>query len=299
MGTISAATTAMSGTSRARRWTVLLIDVLLLGLDIGSASRPARRRASHGGRATEKREKAQSVLISDAHLCASYLMPYRRPYTCGGGAKGQRHGGRGPRTARCGFGVCRAADGWAGDLHQAAAGMPDTGPGVLAGKGDTAFADRRRLRRKPSSSRRPMCGDRRHAPGVRPGGAIDRKRLGRTDRWPPSRYLVASLDDLDCAAELPPPGARQGERRTGRRADPLQVTTGDRDATADGGGTRLAQQGPRMERHPSTGARPRRVESIRSCRLGRLQAWQNQSADLHVGPSRADRHLFRRLWSLV
>src|SRR5437762_11575776 len=57
MGTISAATTAMSGTSRARRWTVFLIDVLLLGLDIGSASRPARRRASHGGRADEMRER--------------------------------------------------------------------------------------------------------------------------------------------------------------------------------------------------------------------------------------------------
>src|SRR5437762_3596334 len=64
MGTISAATTAMSGTSRARRWTVFLIDVLLLTLDIGSASRPARRRASHGGRADEMREKAQSVLRS-------------------------------------------------------------------------------------------------------------------------------------------------------------------------------------------------------------------------------------------
>src|SRR5437762_10418573 len=64
MGTISAATTAMSGTSRARRWTVFLIDVLLLGVDIGSASRPARRRASHGGRADEMREKAQSVLRS-------------------------------------------------------------------------------------------------------------------------------------------------------------------------------------------------------------------------------------------
>jgi len=33
-------------------------------LDAGSASRLARRRASHGGRADEMREKAQSVLIS-------------------------------------------------------------------------------------------------------------------------------------------------------------------------------------------------------------------------------------------
>src|SRR2546430_7612635 len=109
MGTISAATTAMSGTSRARRWTVFLIDVLLLGLDIGSASRPARRRASHGGRATEMGGKAQSVLLSDGHLRASRLVRYPRPHTFGGGAYGAGGGGRGAAADPPGVGAWLAS----------------------------------------------------------------------------------------------------------------------------------------------------------------------------------------------
>src|SRR2546430_17518151 len=192
------------------------------------------------------RERAQPVLISGAQFAPVGLME-RAPTALNWRRRRKGHGGRWPRTACGGLGVCRSTNGRARCLRPAAGWMPDARGRVVARKVDATVPDRRRLRSKPSLGRRAMRRDRDHSPGVRPDGAGVGAWLGRTNRWPPTRYLVAGLDDLGGAAELPPARAWQTEPRPGGCAYPLQVAACHRHATADGGRARMAGQAARLE----------------------------------------------------
>src|ERR1700730_2836129 len=215
------------------------------------------------------------------------------------GAKGTEDGDEWPRTACCGLGICDSADRRARVLEQAAGRMSHLSRRVVAGEVDLAGQDRRRLCPKPPLGRRTMRERPGHAPGVRRGGASACPRLGSADRWAPSRYLVTGVNNLGGPAQLPLEIAWQADSRTGRSADPHQVPSRDRHATADGGRARMAGQGPRLERYSRAGARSSRVESLWTPRLGRLQARQNEPDHLYVRPSCVDRHLFRCLRPLV